>query len=158
MTKPTKNKILQFIAISVLIAIFFVFDRYLKLLAIRLGELGTINLIGDFFYFKLVKNPYIAFSIPLNPQISIYLISLLTLALIGYTLYALIKKNLSKAQLIFLTLISFGAINNLVDRFQFAYVIDYFNIANLSAFNLADSLILIGIIGLVVKKDSNLKI
>ena len=51
-----------------------------------------------------------------------------------------------------LTLIIVGAISNLIDRLRYGYVVDYIDVKFFSVFNIADSMITIGIILIVIKE------
>ena len=51
-----------------------------------------------------------------------------------------------------LSLIILGALSNLLDRLIFGYVIDYINIFIWPVFNLADAMIVVGIIFYIIDK------
>lgn len=119
-------------------------DRFLKFLAIN-GYSWDIS--GDFFKFSLVKNPYIAFSLPLSGNLLMILISSVILFLIAYFIY-LIKKA-AYAEAGFLLLIISGACSNLFDRIKSGFVIDYFDLSYFTVFNLADVMIFSGVIGII---------
>ena len=78
-------------------------------------------------------------------------------ALICQLLYLSIKKDYIKAWL--LLAIIFGAISNLFDRIKYGYVIDYLDLKYFTVFNLADVMIVGGVIGLgwqiLIKKKSS---
>lgn len=150
MNKASRYKInFTNIAIISVIAIFFILDRFLKNLALKLAVGESYNLIGDILSFSFAKNPYIAFSLPINPNI-INILVVVIIASLTITIFFLIYKqkgfNLS---IIILTLILLGAISNMLDRWQYAYVIDYLSIKNISVFNLADAMIFIGFISYI---------
>ena len=117
-------------------AIFFIIDRYLKNLAINSnGQLHKI--IGDVLTFNFIPNYNIAFSLPFNGPWLKAIISLIILIIIVYLLFAKLKP-LEKMGFF---LILLGAISNLIDRWQYNYVIDYFDLKWFTIFNLADVLI-----------------
>lgn len=131
-----------------IIAIFFIsLDRFLKIFA--LGYLmKPINLIGEIFKLNLAKNINIAFSIPFSgPILNIFIMAII--AILVYTILVLAKKQ-EFTQAGYLTIIEFGAISNMYDRFRYGFVIDYFDLKYYTVFNIADSMIVIGSILLVV--------
>lgn len=142
MNKLKKNSILKNIAIIVIIAIFFILDRYLKYLAINLNE--SVPLIKNFFSFTFVENKNIAFSIPLPETLILTLSTSVIIILFIFIIHLLSKKKTLDYESLPLTLIIFGAISNMVDRYLYGYVIDYLYLKNFTVFNLADALISIG--------------
>jgi len=141
-----------------IIAIFFIsFDRLLKIFA--LGYLTKpINVIGEIFKLSLAKNYNIAFSIPFSGPILNIFITII-IAILIYIILILAKKQ-EYTQAGYLTIIAFGAISNVYDRFRYGFVIDYFDLKYYTVFNIADSMIVIGSIFLVVnlyKKELTIK-
>ncbi|MCK4553620.1 signal peptidase II [Candidatus Parcubacteria bacterium] len=132
--------------LKILIGIFFIaLDRFLKFLAVN-DFLNNKKIIGDFFKFNFASNYNIAFSLPLSGWWLNILIILIIIALIYNLLYLLLKQRYNQANL--LLIIIFGAISNLFDRIKFGYVIDYFDLKYFTVFNLADVMIVGGVIGL----------
>ena len=130
----------QNIAITLLIAIFFIIDRYLKNFALTKATEPGVTLINNLFFFDFTPNYYMAFSLPFGGKFLTVLISLIIIIIFTSLIY-LIKKNKSKLIIIGIFLIFFGAISNLYDRLVFGYVIDYLYLTNFTVFNLADVLI-----------------
>jgi len=136
------NKILlktykNYIAMALLIAIFFIFDRYLKILATANFQDSTVNLIGNFFSFTFIPNYYIAFSLPFYGPLLNISIGLVIIVLISYLYFAIWKEKnilLSLGLLIMLL----GAISNFLDRLSLGYVVDYLSLQYFTIFNLAD--------------------
>lgn len=138
---PTKILNFRNIAIIILIAIFFVSDRLLKNLALNNQPSTPKKLIGDFFLFNFTENSRMAFSLPWGGT-SLIIVATLVSILIFY----LIIKNIYQERrvtisTIALTIILLGAINNLIDRFLYGFVIDYLELKNFTVFNLADAMI-----------------
>ena len=135
------NKGWQNIAGLIVIAMFFIGDRFLKQLALEQGYGQSINILGDWLQFNFAPNPYIAFSIPfggiLVNIISGFLITFLTIALISL----IIKKRLSAIEKFLIILIIIGAISNFIDRLLYGFVIDYLDLKYFTIFNLADMMI-----------------
>jgi len=146
--KYQKNEKLGWILKSSLIfAIFFIIcDRFLKLLAIDDYFNQPIKIVGGFFQLNFVSNYNIAFSLPFNELWLNITIVLIIFALIFYLLYLLLKGEYNKAGP--LLIIVFGAISNLFDRIKYGYVVDYFDLKYFTVFNLADVMIVGGVIGL----------
>lgn len=145
---------LKNIAIILLIAIFFIVDRYLKSAAIRNQNNSPVEILGNLFTFTFTPNYYIAFSLPLSGVILTVLIGLIILALTIFLGY-LVKERQSKLLAAGLFLILLGAISNFIDRLSFGYVVDYLYLRYFTVFNLADMYISIGaLISLIsLKKD-----
>lgn len=136
------------------VVFFAAVDRLLKALAI--ASQPEINLIGGWLRLVLAKNPGIAFSLPVFGRWLVIIIFLIIIALV-YLFILKIKKN-AYFQAVFYFSIIIGAASNLYDRLKYGFVIDYFNLKYYSIFNLADGLILLGIVGLlVVVIDKNSK-
>ncbi|PLX26671.1 signal peptidase II [Candidatus Parcubacteria bacterium] len=131
-------------AYILLVAVFlFVLDRYLKYLALGLDG-KEINLVSDFFKFNFVKNYFIAFSIPLSGNFLLILILLILLTLL-YFIYKLIKERKILESSLLLCVFA-GAISNLYDRLEYGYVVDYLDLKYFTVFNVADTMIVCGVI------------
>lgn len=121
-------------------------DRLLKMWAVNFQP--EINVFGDWFRIVLAKNQGIAFSLPLFGW---WLNIVIVLIIIFLTyLFIVYFKKAAYLEAVFCSAIIFGAASNLFDRVKFGYVIDYFSLKYYSVFNLADGLILVGIVGLVL--------
>ncbi|MBN1325800.1 signal peptidase II [Candidatus Falkowbacteria bacterium] len=135
----------QIILALIIPVILFVIELFIKYYLI----LNKIPKSGFYFFKGLLQigfftNINIAFGLPL-PQIIIIVITFLILIALGFIWWLdLWKANL--LGLLGLSLIILGALNNLLDRLIFGYVIDYINIFIWPVFNLADSMIVIGVI------------
>ncbi len=144
----TKNK--KIIIISLIVVLI---DQLTKILIkLNLNLLDTITVIKNFFYITYTTNTGGAWSILENKQILLISISLVFLVV----LLSYIKKeeNMSNLSIISYSLIIGGIIGNLIDRIFLNHVIDFlsFNIFGyyFPIFNIADSVIVIGIIILIV--------
>ncbi|NQU99554.1 MAG: signal peptidase II [Parcubacteria group bacterium] len=129
-----------------------ILDQLLKWFAIDFVEKGGF-FIWKFFEFGLYKNEGIAFGIKI-PQELFYIL----VAVIIYFIFEKFKKEIKKKDILVLfslTLIGTGAISNIVDRIARGYVVDYLHFFNISAFNIADIVIVIGI-GLLILKEIGL--
>ena len=134
-----------------MIAIFFIADRWLKILAVaQAGNPGT-RLIGDFLSFSFTPNRYIAFSLPLSGWFIIGLILGIIVVLIFTIIYLIINKKSDILTILLLTIILLGAISNMLDRYLYGYVIDYLSLRYFTVFNLADAMISVGVIIVLFK-------
>lgn len=112
----------------------------------------SIPIIKDFFSITLAKNTGVAFSL-LEGKIPF--ISIMTIIVIGIILKYIKTNKLNKIESICYSFILAGAFGNLLDRLIYGYVIDFldFNIFNypFPIFNLADTMIVIGIFTLIIE-------
>ena len=135
-------------AVYLIIAVFFIIlDRFLKVLALNYYSERGINLLSDFFVFSLAKNYNIAFSLPLSGAWLNVLIILIIISLTYFWLILLKKRQYSQA--ICLTFILLGAISNLLDRLYYGYVIDFLDLKYFTVFNVADIMIVGGVMFLL---------
>lgn len=125
---------------------------------------GSIEITG-FFNIVLVWNHGVSFGMfnSGDPHhLQSIMLSVLTLAIVGVMIY-LLKKSKNVFEATAFGLVIGGAIGNLIDRIVYGAVVDFldFHIAGMHwpAFNVADSIILIGVLLLVFEgffvKDKN---
>jgi len=126
------------IATITILAIFFIFDRYLKQVAVNNNP--NLNLLGEYLKFTFSKNFNIAFSLPVSGMILNIIIVSIIIGLIFYLIY-LIKHKYSHIVIIALFALILGALSNALDRLIYGYVIDYLDILNFTVLNIADILI-----------------
>lgn len=93
--------------------------------------------------FSLFLNKGMAFSLPV-PQYIYLPIAVTVLAVFARFLTVAVRRNLATAS--GLALVVFGAFSNIIDRFAHGATVDYLIFFNLSAVNLADGMILLGVI------------
>ena len=132
--------------------ILLILDQFLKWYAIDYVARGGF-FIWRFFEFGLYKNEGIAFGIKI-PQELFYIL----VVIIIYFIFKKFKKEIKKKNILVLsslTLIGAGAISNIIDRVVRGFVVDYLHFFNISAFNVADVVIVIGI-GLLIGKELGL--
>ena len=141
----------------IVVIFFVVFDRLFKGLAMKDVFNEPIQLVSNILSFNFSANYNIAFSLPLAGPILEIIIIFIILFLI-YNLIVLLKKhNLAEAGLMFIIIL--GAMSNFLDRFKYGYVIDYLDLKYFTVFNLADVMIVGGLVGLVwqlIKKKKQL--
>ena len=127
------------IAWLMMLAIFFLIDRYFKLLAITTS---SRPLIANWLNFNFVPNYQISFSLPISgPWLNLF-ISFIIGGLLFYTVINC--KKLKTIEFVSLLGIIIGALSNLMDRFCYGFVIDYLNLKWFTIFNLADVMISVG--------------
>lgn len=139
--------------IIILSLIFLIIDQITKILVIKILPLsGSIEIIKNFFYITPTNNTGAAFSILIDQRIFLILITIAILAfLIQY-----IKKNKieRKIDIISFSFIIGGSLGNLIDRIIRGSVIDFISLKlgnyNFPIFNIADTLIVVGVILLLL--------
>jgi signal peptidase II len=158
MNKIAIKTYFQNIAIILIIAMFFMADRYLKETALKIGSNNAKTIFKQYFLFNFTENHNIAFSLPFSgPFLNILIITLI-LGIIFIITHLIIKnRGLSQNSLI-LTFILFGAISNIVDRLQYGFVIDYLELKYFTVFNIADVMISLGVLILIFKLTKDKKI
>ena len=127
-----------------------VIDQITKLaITSKLSFSESITIINNFFYFTLIKNFGIGFGL-INTPAARWILIIITIIIIGIILYY--YKELPKKYLpiVSTSLILGGAIGNLIDRSLFGFVIDFIDFRFWPAFNIADSAVTLGVIGLII--------
>lgn len=106
--------------------------------------------VFDWLSINFVPNYGIAFGIQL-PQWLIFGLIFIIIAIVvrlGMTAYA----HRHYGVVLFLSLIFFGALSNVVDRVLHGFVVDYIDVSFFTVFNLADSMISISVVLLLVQE------
>lgn len=121
------------------------FDQITKWL---MQEEQHIAIFDPWFGLHYAENKGIAFSMPLQgaPQqiVTVLLIALLIMIMIRYKTWQRRWLHVS------LVLIIGGAIGNAVDRLWRGYVIDFIQVGTFPVFNLADTCVTLGVIGVII--------
>ena len=138
--RPTKPKTRTPQLIYLTAVVFFSVDRYMKALAIAGLTMGTAP-----FEFDLFKNKGIAFSIPMSDTIY-WPLAILILTALVVLFFRFGKENKLSASLLFLIIT--GSVSNIIDRALIGATIDYIILFDRSAINIADVMILSGVIAL----------
>ncbi len=139
-----KNKI---VLINFFVLAIFVADRWFKLLFLKKFPQREFFLIGDWLKLKLATNAGIAFGFALPSWLIISLYCFIIFFLF-WLLPAYWRKNESY-KLLAVELIIAGAFSNLFDRLRVGQVVDYIDLKYYSIFNLADIIIVAGVIILI---------
>lgn len=136
-----KEKLYKISVITIII------DQLIKLF-IKTNITKDIVIIPKIFKITNIINTGAAFSILKNNNTLLILITIIILVLLNYY----IKKNNIENDYFELGIILGGIVGNLFDRLLYNGVIDYIEISNFPVFNLADALIVLGIILLIIKE------
>lgn len=137
----------HFSQILILAAFLALLDQISKWLIIKYVATPYV-LIEGILELQYTQNTGIAFGIP----IPYYILIALTILLIFFIIY-FAKKELNLNAIISRIGTAFiigGALGNLIDRLSNGYVIDFISVWKWPNFNLADSLITIGILLLII--------
>ena len=106
-----------------------VIDQVIKYLVKTNMELGEqINVIGQWFRLCFVENEGMAFGMAFGGQIGKFLLSLFRIVLSGFLIWwirSLDRKQTSTGVLVGLTMITAGAIGNIVDSLFYGLIWDY---------------------------------
>ncbi len=135
------------IKIIIFSLILILLDFLTKFLIIHFFNVNEgITLINNFLKFIYIKNSGAAFGLLNN---NIYILIIITIALIVYLIYELIKCN-NKLYFFSYLLILCGALGNLIDRVFRGYVVDFISFTlfgrEMAIFNVADIYITFGVI------------
>ncbi|MEN3044582.1 MAG: signal peptidase II [Candidatus Hydrothermales bacterium] len=164
MSKRDRGKDLIVILGRILFAFFiallaFISDQITKNLALKYLEYGVpLEILGPYFRFTLVFNPYGVWGLPITKILPYEILAFFAI----FILILFIAKEENLLYNLFYGLILGGALGNLYDRIKMKAVVDFIEIGiseNLHwpIFNLADTFITLGIIGILIftfiKKD-----
>lgn len=138
------------VCIAALSVVLFVVDRILKWTALtQWTDRHVVLLPGVQLEFLL--NRGIALSLPVTGTLAIVLIVLLAGILVVLFFRSIMQKDWIRASIFFLVLC--GATSNVIDRFLYGGVIDYFHAFFPSVINLADVMIVVGVVALVLPRE-----
>lgn len=146
MRKPVL-KIIIIIGVSFLLLILESLIKYV--FAPKISQEG-LYLIKPVLQLAYVPNYNIAFSLPL-PAFLIYFLVISALIFLCFLWWYVLSSGNFKI-LFAISLVIIGALSNLIDRFALGYVVDYINIFIWPIFNLADCLIVVGILVYIVSE------
>lgn len=142
----TRRKFLFWIAT---ITVCVVADRFLKSYALHhwaFAPSGTVFGFG----FAFLLNPGIAFSISFGGT-PLLAVTSVVLSLFCWQLWRAVRERNVRAILACLTVL-ISASSNIADRFLYGGVVDYLALGPLSVINLADVMILTGIVTFIIGK------
>ena len=111
---------------------------------------NKINECFLFFCIKTAVNHGIAFGLFNMSPIMTIITAIISITVIGISSWYIIKNRENKALGLALILIISGTMGNLIDRLFFRYVRDFIAIGMFPAFNIADTLNIIGVVILII--------
>ena len=141
------------IASILFVILLVVLDQASKIYLTLVNKTSPIDLevIRGFFRITYTCNDGAAFSILKGKRVFFII---MTIIVVFFIVYYLLKNKVYWVEKYSLLLIISGAVGNLIDRIMYGYVIDFldFNIFgyDFPVFNIADSFITIGAIGLII--------
>lgn len=106
-----------------------------------------VDIISGFFRLFYVENRGIAFSLPLTGLP----LQVVTIVLLGLIVYAIKRYKVyeNTYMYLFVMMILGGALGNAIDRIFRGFVVDFISVGTFPVFNIADSFVTIGGVGLV---------
>lgn len=136
----------------ILITFLVIIDQIIKWISrTRLDKFQSYPVIDGFFHFTYIENKGAAFGMLQNKT---WFFVLITLLVIGYMIYFTQKNksSIDKKLSLVLSIISAGAIGNLIDRIWLGFVVDMFDFRGIwqFVFNFADVCVVIGGILLII--------
>lgn len=141
------------IASILFVILLVVLDQASKIYLTLVNKTSPIDLevIRGFFRITYTCNDGAAFSILKGKRVFFIIMTIVVVCLI---VYYLLKNKVYWVEKYSLLLIISGAVGNLIDRIMYGYVIDFLDFIifgyDFPVFNIADSFITIGAIGLIV--------
>jgi len=143
----------NFYFFSVILITSVILDIFTKFLVRKNLDLNeSLPLIKNILHITKIHNTGAVWGILQNNNIFFIIISIIVLSILIYYFQDLAK---SKASVFFLAFIFSGAIGNLIDRILFGFVIDFIDFRIWPVFNIADSALIIGIIGIIFLNLTN---
>ena len=141
-----RKKAFLFISLS-----FFLFclDRIAKFYAHAYPDTSYF-LVHPYLGWEFFANNNSAFSLPISPLL---MVGITPLLLLGLFLFARKVIAQNPFALLGFSLIVFGALSNFIDRILLSFTIDYIRIG-LGIFNIADCMILLGMVILFFQKPN----
>lgn len=140
------NKIFK-ISIIALLIIFF--DQLTKILILKNFNLNeSLPIINNIFHFTYVNNTGAGFGILKGFNLILIFVAIFAIGLIFYYV-----DKIKESEVLLQTYFGFilgGIVGNLIDRIRLGYVVDFLDFRIWPVFNIADSFVTIGMIGLII--------
>lgn len=148
-----EKKINSYIFYGIGAAILLIFDQFTKYLAsVYLKGGSSLVIIKGVFQLHYLENRGAAFGLLQGQKLWFVTITLLMLLLMILVYHRIPMEKKYRWIRFILTLLTAGAIGNLIDRLRLNYVIDffYFELINFPVFNMADIYVTLGMALLIV--------
>ena len=147
-----KKKLLIFLDLLGICAL-VAFDQYTKYLAvIHLKDKPAFIILNGVLELNYLENNGAAFGMLQNQKAFFIFVAIVVLSVIGYVLFKMPDHKKYRILHLLLSLITAGAIGNMIDRIRLDYVVDfiYFVLINFPIFNVADMYVTISTAALVI--------
>jgi len=141
-----KNKFITIFSIATLIILIDQITKFLIINSLQLNQ--SIPIIKNFFHLTYIHNFGAGFGILQGQRLILAFISLIVVGVIFFNLDKIKEKETLLQVLVGFVLA--GTIGNLIDRVFYSFVIDFLDFRIWPIFNVADSFVTIGIIGLII--------
>lgn len=134
--------------------VIIVFDQLVKLWVVNnIGITDSIKIIPGVIDFVNVKNTGAAFSLLADKNYGIIILSVISLVFcIGVAVFVVKKKPKNKLLMASLSMMTAGALGNVIDRIFRGFVVDFIEtqFINFPVFNIADIAITVGAVLLII--------
>ena len=141
-----KNKYITVFSIAFIIILIDPITKFLIKINLQLNQ--NIPIIKNIFHLTYVHNFGAGFGILQQQKLVLIFISIIVIGLIFYYLDRIKEKEIFLQ--IVVGFILGGTIGNLIDRLAYGFVIDFLDFQIWPVFNLAESFVTIGVVGLIV--------
>ena len=141
-----KNKYITIFSIALIIILIDQITKFLIKTNFQLNQ--SLPLIKNIFQLTYIHNFGAGFGILQQQKWILVFISLIVIGIIFYYFDRIKEKEILLQVLVGFTL--GGTIGNLIDRIVYGFVIDFLDFRIWPIFNIADSFVTVGVIGLVI--------
>ena len=141
-----KDKYITIFSIAIIIILIDQITKFLIKTSFQLKE--SLLIIKNFFHLTYIHNFGAGFGILQQQHLILIFISLIVVGVIFYYLDKIGEKE--KLLQILVGFILGGTIGNVTDRIAYGFVIDFLDFRIWPIFNVADSFVTVGVIGLVI--------
>ena len=141
-----KNKYILIFSITLIVLLFDQITKFLIRINFELNQ--TFPIIKNIFHLTYIQNFGAGFGILQNQQGILIFVSLLVIGIIFYYI-----DRIKEKEMLLQVLVGFvlgGTIGNLIDKLIYGFVIDFLDFRIWPIFNIADSFVTIGVIGLII--------
>jgi|TARA_Y100000310_G_scaffold93787_2_gene91328 signal peptidase II len=140
------NKYLTIFSTALIIVLIDQITKFLIKTNFQLNE--SLAIIKNIFHLTYIHNFGAGFGILQQQRFILIFISIIVVGVILYNLNKIKEKEILLQVLVGFILA--GTIGNLIDRIIYGFVIDFLDFQIWSIFNIADSFVTIGVLGLVI--------